>query len=156
MAHMESQRHWIVAWNAIGEEQSRLEAWDPSAVGSPPSCELARPSCRAELGLAYQFARRALALSQSESETYRSIRWMARIECALGHHREELRLAKQLASLARGDAGSLTCLIHAAHCNGLTELEKQTITALNRHSGRIVPQKGALLGSSAPRSAHRL
>jgi hypothetical protein len=155
MALMESQRHWIQAWNAIGEEQAQLEAWDSAAVASSSSCELARPSCRAELGLAYQFARRALALSQSESETYRSIRWLARIECVLGHHREEFRLAKQLASLAPGDAGSLTCLIHAAHCNGLTEFEKQTITALNRHSGRIVPQKDALLGSSATGGAHR-
>lgn len=130
-ALLESRRHWIHAWNAVGKEQSQLEAWDPAAAaGSSWSWEQDLVSRRPELRLAQQSAQRALALSQSKPETYRSVRWLARIECALDHHREELRLAKKLVSLAPRDEGSLTCLAQAAKCNGLTELEKQAITAL--------------------------
>jgi hypothetical protein len=83
-----------------------------------------------ELQLADQWARRALALAHPARESYQSLRWLARIECALGHHREELRLARELVCLVPRDQGSLTCLLQAAKCNGLTVMEKQAVVPL--------------------------
>jgi hypothetical protein len=131
---MESRQRWILAWNAVGQQQSQRESWDPGAAApdSTRSWEQTEISRRPELKLAHQSARQALALAQTKQENYRSVRWLARIECALGRHQEELRLAQRLGSLAPGDEGALTCLLQAAKCNGLTELEQEAGAALKR------------------------
>jgi hypothetical protein len=131
---MESRQHWMHAWNAVGKEQAQREAWDPAAATAEASqswdqTEAAR---RPKLRLAHLSARHALALARTEPESYRSVRWLARVECALEQHREELRLAQRLASIAPGDEGALTCLLQAAKCNGRKELERQTLAALKR------------------------
>jgi hypothetical protein len=132
-ALMESRQHWMHAWNAVGKQQSQREAWDPAAAAeSSPSWDHTEVARRPEMHLAHQSAQRALALAKSEPETYRSVRWLARVECALEQHREELRLAQRLASIAPGDEGALTCLLQAAKCNGRKELEQQTLAALKR------------------------
>jgi hypothetical protein len=121
--------------------QEALQAWDPKADGGEgPSAsenwkrQIARDSS-GYLRRARAEAQRAAALARTPHERCRAGALLASLDCSLGDHKDELRQARRMVTLEPGSDLSLVCLQHAARCNGLKRLERQTTIALDTLRG---------------------
>lgn len=123
-------RHRIGAQQAVNLERDTLEAWDPAAANIDPDRlrrQLLADDPEGELRRALEQAQRAVALAQTHAEACRATLLLARTECDAGRHESELRHARLLQALARGEWGSRDVLRRALQCNGL--LPEQTVAS---------------------------
>jgi hypothetical protein len=121
----------------VNQQLETLEAWDPRAI-DPRGRELYRRQYivrTGEMKRARQMARQAVTLARTRPETCRALRTLARIECDLDLHQEELRHAQAVVRLSPRDPLSWSELLHAAHCTGRDELENRAGAALKALGG---------------------
>ena len=137
-AALDEARRWhLLAQMGVNQRLEALEAWDPSAI-DPSTPEINRRQFIAgagEMRRAREAACQAVALARSRPETCRALCVLARIECDLGHHQEELRHAETVVRLGPHDPQSWSELLHAARCTGRTELERRADAALQALGG---------------------
>lgn len=130
---LEEARRWHrLAQARVNQQLETLEAWDPAAV-DPRTPERYRQQLIAradELKQARRAAWQAVMLARSRPETCRALRALARIECDLGRHEEELRHAETIVRLSPRDPRSWWEQLHAARCTGRADLEKRADAAL--------------------------
>jgi hypothetical protein len=128
----DASRWYLLAQMGVYQRMEALEAWDQSAI-DPRTPEVYRRQFIAgtvEIRHAREAACQAVALARSRHETCRALEFLARIECDLGHHQEELRRAETVVRVGPHDPRSWWVLRHAAHCTGRTELERRADAAL--------------------------
>jgi tetratricopeptide (TPR) repeat protein len=102
-ARSEGWRYWQQAELAVNQDREDLLAWDPQASGTRGE-EVWRRQLMArdrtgDLRRARAAAQRADALAQSREEAAEAALLRLRIECDLGDHEAELRLARRLIAL---------------------------------------------------------
>jgi hypothetical protein len=112
-------RHRIQAQQAVNRQRDALEAWDPAVAYTDPDSlrrQLLADDRDGGLRRALGEARRAVALARTRAEACRATLLLARTECDAGHHEAELRHARVLHALARGEWGSRDVLLRALLC----------------------------------------
>jgi hypothetical protein len=132
VALIEAKATWV--WGILTTSRSleQLEEWDPAAATATDHSERWRElvAQNPEVRRACQSAVRAVVLARNSDEQFRAARLLALIECAQGHHREDLQQARQLVALAPRDELALLWLRRAARCNHLKSLEQRANAAL--------------------------
>jgi len=112
------------------------EALRRALMGADPKRALAR---------ALAAARQAASRARTPAERSRAAALRVMLACEAGHHREELRQARLLATLERGSYHSLTVLLRAARCNGDEDLARRTADAMaalpEAGTARVVPPR---------------
>lgn len=120
----------IRASTVSGTEATDDEAWRRTLLNADPTGAIDR---------ALIAARQATELARTPEETGHATTLRVMIECDAGHHREELRQARALATLDPGSPHALTVLLRAARCNEQEVLARRTADALEALSraGRV-------------------
>jgi hypothetical protein len=120
-----------VAVQQVAGDLEALAEWDPQAGDVVDAA--ARRAWAEEIAedrggflrRAMTAARRAAALARTPEEEYRVTARMALLQCNVGHHEAELRLARRLVELRPEYETSFLWLRRAARCTGRKSLEER-------------------------------